>query len=63
MSDAIPQHRHCAKCGKAFTGGGMYCSEMCRESSGKEVRGKLWKLGGIWIAIVAATIVLILLVK
>ena len=63
MNDMIPQHKHCVNCGKAFSGGGMYCSDVCKESSGKEVKGKLWKLGGIWLAIVIATIALVLLVR
>jgi predicted nucleic acid-binding Zn ribbon protein len=63
MNEMIPQHKHCVNCGRAFTGGGLYCSDACKEDSGKEVKGKLLKLGAIWLAIVAATIILVLLVR
>jgi len=33
MSDKIPQHSHCSKCGKAFIGEDRFCSEECRTVS------------------------------
>ena len=57
----IPQHRHCAACGKAFTGSGRFCSPECQQESGKEVKGKLRKLGLVWIAIVVVTVALVLM--
>ncbi len=63
IQEKIPQHRHCVCCGKAFTGAGNFCSDACKESSGNEVKGKLKKLGLLWIGIVVVTIILVLLVK
>mgnify|MGYP003216132358 CR=1 FL=1 len=57
--DRIPQHRHCVNCGKAFVGEGRFRSEFCKETAGDEVKGKLKKLGLIWVAIVVVTIVLV----
>lgn len=39
--ERIPQHRHCMSCGKAFTGVGNYCTDECRDSTGKEMKKKL----------------------
>ena len=36
-TERIPQHRHCAGCGKAFVGEGRFCSKSCQEESGREV--------------------------
>ena len=54
MSEKIPQHRHCAKCGKAHLGEGRFCSEECKaESSGtlKKKKRQLLILYGITVAI------------
>lgn len=61
----ILQHRHCRRCGKAFTGAGYkdrYCSKECFESDGSEAKSKLKKyvlfiivLWGVVIAAVAVT--------
>ena len=61
IQQQIPQHRHCVACGKAFTGSGRFCCEQCQIDSGKEVKGKLRKLGLVWVAIVVVTVVLVLL--
>ncbi len=63
IQERIPQHRHCVNCGKAFTGPGQYCSDQCKQTAGDEVKGKLKKLAGIWLAIVVATIALVLLIR
>ena len=63
MTQQIPQHRHCIVCGKAFTGSGDFCSEACRENSGREVKGKLRKLGLVWVAIIVVTVVLVLMMR
>ncbi len=42
--ERIPQHRHCLACGKAFTGGGDYCSEACENGKKEEIKGKRNKL-------------------
>lgn len=61
--EKIPQHRHCAGCGKAFVGNGRFCSPSCQEESGKEVKGKLRKLMLIWVGIVVVTIAAVALMK
>ncbi len=58
-TERIPQHRHCVNCGKAFVGAGQFCSDSCKEVAGDEVKGKLKKLGLIWVAIVAVTAILL----
>jgi predicted nucleic acid-binding Zn ribbon protein len=63
IQEKIPQHRHCVNCGKAFIGPGQFCSDQCKDTAGDEVKGKLKKLAGIWIAIVVATVVLVLLIR
>lgn len=63
VSEKIPQHRHCVTCGRAFVGEGMFCSDKCKQTSGDEVKGKLRKLGLIWVAIVVVTIVLVVAVE
>lgn len=60
FSDKIPQHRHCEKCGKAFVGDDKFCDGGCRESAGSEAKKKIRKLFLLWIAIAAATVVLVL---
>ena len=62
ITEKIPQHRHCVNCGKAFVGGGQFCSESCKNTAGDEVQGKLRKLGLIWVGIVVVTVVLVLMV-
>ena len=57
--EKIPQHKHCHRCGKAFTGDGLFCGDECKESTGKEAKSKLKKLGLIWLVIVAVTLVLV----
>lgn len=54
--ERIPQHRHCRKCGKAFTGDGQFCSEECSGSAGKEAKKKVRKLFMLWIVIAVVTI-------
>lgn len=61
-TEKIPQHRHCAVCGRAFVGEGRFCSDACRESSGKEVKGKLRKLMAVWVVIVVVTIALVAMI-
>jgi len=56
-TEKIPQHRHCLACGKAFVGEGRYCSEVCKETSTKEVKGKLRKYLLIEVALVVVVIV------
>lgn len=59
--ERIPQHRHCVNCGKAFVGEGRFCSQVCKDTAGDEVKGKLRKLGLIWVAIVAVTVICVVL--
>jgi ABC-type multidrug transport system fused ATPase/permease subunit len=54
MSEKIPQHRHCAKCGKAHLGEGRFCSEECQTVSSDSLKKKkrqLLMLYGITLAI------------
>jgi predicted nucleic acid-binding Zn ribbon protein len=59
--ERIPQHRHCRNCGKAFVGEGHFCEDGCKDTAGTDAKKKLRKLAIIWLAIVAATIVIIIL--
>ncbi len=59
----IPQHRHCEICGRAFVGEGLFCGEECRESSGAAAKKKVRRLMLIWIALVAVTVAVILMVE
>lgn len=59
--ERIPQHRHCVNCGKAFVGDGRFYSQACKDTAGDEVKHKLRKLGLIWVAIVAVTVVCVIL--
>ncbi len=47
--ERIPQHRHCLTCGRAFTGGGDYCSEACENGKKDEIKSKRNKLIIIWV--------------
>ncbi|HHT74713.1 MAG TPA: DUF2116 family Zn-ribbon domain-containing protein [Methanomassiliicoccaceae archaeon] len=38
MTEKIPQHRHCAKCNKAFVGEGRYCSTECGTASEADLK-------------------------
>jgi len=60
FSEKIPQHRHCTVCGKAFIGDGYFCSDGCKNSAGKEAKGKLGKYMIVWVIIIVATIALLL---
>lgn len=60
----ILQHRHCRRCGKAFTGegtNGRYCSKECFDLDGSEARSKLKKYAivvvALWVVVVAAVLV------
>lgn len=55
--EKIPQHRHCVNCGKAFAGDGQFCDVECSSLAGMAAKKKIKKLGIIWLAIVAVTIV------
>lgn len=59
FQEKIPQHRHCRRCGKAFIGEGQFCTDGCSEISTAETKKKMFKLFGIWMVLVAITIVAI----
>lgn len=62
MVEKIPQHRHCAKCGKAHLGEGRFCSEECRsvsDDSLKKKKRQLLVLYGITLAILIAALLLV----
>jgi len=56
-TEKIPQHRHCAACGKAFVGEGQFCSQNCKDSASSEVKGKLRKYLLLEIALVAVVVI------
>jgi predicted nucleic acid-binding Zn ribbon protein len=62
MSEKIPQHRHCAKCGKAHLGEGRFCSEECQSVSNDSLKKKkrqLLMLYGITMAILIVALLYI----
>ena len=56
-TEKIPQHRHCAACGKAFVGDGKFCSEECLSTSRDEVKSKLRKYVILEVILVAVVVV------
>lgn len=48
-TEKIPQHRHCLKCGKAFTGDGEYCGPDCEKGRKDEIKKKKNFLIIIWV--------------
>jgi len=62
FADKIPQHRHCEVCGKAFVGDGMFCSDDCRTSAGREAKKKIRKLMLVWVVLVAITVAAIVVI-
>lgn len=38
MVEKIPQHSHCASCGKAYIGEGRFCSEECGAKHGTNLK-------------------------
>jgi len=49
--ERIPQHKHCAVCGKAYVGDDRrYCSENCRNNKQQELKATKKKLYLIWLA-------------
>lgn len=62
MSEKIPQHRHCAKCGKAHLGEGRFCSEECQSESSNALKRKkrqLMLLYGITLAILVLALFMV----
>ncbi len=59
--ERILQHRHCVNYGEAFVGERKFCSQACKDTVGNEVKGKLRKIGLIRVAIVAVTIMFVVL--
>ncbi|MGI6472459.1 MAG: DUF2116 family Zn-ribbon domain-containing protein [Candidatus Methanomethylophilaceae archaeon] len=55
-TEKIPQHRHCINCGRAFTGVGNYCTDECRDSSGKDAKKKLKKYTLVLVVLVVFTV-------
>lgn len=56
----IPQHHHCRKCGNAFVGDGLYCSDECRKTDGEQARRSLRKymvvVAVLWVVTVAVIV-------
>lgn len=62
MSEKIPQHRHCSKCGKAHLGEGRFCSEACQSTTTdtlKKKKRQLLILYGITMAILIVALLLV----
>ena len=57
----IPQHRHCRRCGKAFVGEGLYCSDECKDADGQEAKRKLYRyiaaIAVLWAVVIVAVVV------
>ncbi len=60
-SERAQQHRHCLKCGRAFTGDGRYCGDGCNEVKKRELNKEKRKLLAIWAAGVALMVIVIAL--
>ena len=58
MTEKIPQHRHCSKCGKAYIGEERYCSEECKGQSNDLLRKRKRQL----ILFYGVTLVVLLIV-
>jgi predicted nucleic acid-binding Zn ribbon protein len=56
-TEKIPQHRHCAACGKAFVGDGRFCSDQCQNTAGDEVKSKLRKYVILEVILVAVVVI------
>lgn len=60
MSEKIPQHRHCSKCGKAFIGEERFCSEECKGKSNDNLKKRKRQLIFLY-AITLVVLVVVLL--
>lgn len=58
MSEKIPQHRHCSKCGKAFIGETRFCTEECKTVSDETLKKRKRQL----IMLYAVSLVVMLVV-
>jgi len=59
MVEKIPQHRHCATCGRAHAGEGRFCSDACQTSHDDMMRRKKYQLYMLYgLAIVVLLVVL-----
>ncbi len=61
MTEKIPQHRHCSKCGKAFLGEDRFCSEECKVSNTdllKKRKRQLLLLYGLTVVVLIAALLL-----
>jgi predicted nucleic acid-binding Zn ribbon protein len=48
MTERIPQHRHCSKCGKAHLGDDRFCSEECRTYANDSLKKKKRQLMALY---------------
>ncbi len=58
MTEKIPQHNHCAQCGKAYIGEGRFCSEECSTSGSTNLKKRKRQL----IMLYAISLVVLLVV-
>lgn len=65
--ERIPQHRHCAVCGRAYVGEDKrYCSANCKENKKEELTKAKRKLYIIWLiaaGLMVAAIAILLITK
>ncbi len=62
MTEKIPQHRHCTKCGKAFLGEERFCSEGCKVSNNellKKRKRQLLILYGMTVVVLIAALLFV----
>ena len=62
MTEKIPQHRHCSKCGKAFLGEERFCSEECKVSNNellKKRKRQLLILYGLTVVVLIAALLFV----
>lgn len=59
--ERIPQHRHCAECGKAIVGPDKYCSEECKQKHTTRVQASKRRLLLLYIGSFIVFVILIIL--
>lgn len=62
MTEKIPQHRHCSKCGKAFLGEDRFCSEECKVTNNEQLKKRkrqLLILYGLTVVVLIAALLFV----
>ncbi len=63
MTEKIPQHSHCAQCGRAFIGEDRYCSDDCKGSAAALMKKRKKQLLVLYGATIAVLILALLLMR